>query len=169
MKKIAEWWDAHFMGAEFVVWALATGSFIAWSHRFGGVESIDKLLESNRSAVYGALASIFGSLLGFVITTFSIILGFAGSERLEVLRGSAHYLTLWSVYKSAVRVLAVTTLAALAGLVFDRETAHNRIAMYITLAGFMLSIVRLSRAVWILERVTDILTEPSKERTAAQP
>jgi hypothetical protein len=38
---------------------------------------IAQILDSQRGTVYGTLASIFGSLLGFVITTVSIVIAFA--------------------------------------------------------------------------------------------
>ncbi len=66
-----------------------------WIHYRNGAVVSDRLLAQNRAAVYGTLASIFGSLLGFVITAASIVLGFSGSESLAVVRGSKHYPTLW--------------------------------------------------------------------------
>jgi hypothetical protein len=50
----------------------AGGSFVVWERAFGGHTMVDGVLQGNRGSVYGALASILGALLGFVITVLSI-------------------------------------------------------------------------------------------------
>jgi hypothetical protein len=77
---------------------------------------IAQILDSQRGTVYGTLASIFGSLLGFVITTVSIVIAFATHERLAIVRASEHYPTLWKVFMSSIRVLGIATVVAFLGL-----------------------------------------------------
>jgi hypothetical protein len=121
---------------------------------------LDGLLQQNRPAIYQALASILGALLGFVITAISIVLAFAGMDRLELLRGSPHYGTLWSVFTQTTWILALATVCALAALILDRDAAPNRLALYLCLLTALLSAVRIARCVWVLEQLIGIIVQP---------
>jgi hypothetical protein len=125
---------------------------------------IDAVLLQNRSSVYGTLAGIFGSLLGFVITAASILLTFASAPSLKLLRDSPHYATLWRTYKSGIRAMALATVAAVAALVLDRDTSPSRIALYAVVACSLFAAVRLGRCLWILEKVIDIVTGKNGDR-----
>lgn len=111
------WWERHFLLNEGLLsGAVACGS-IVWMERFGGWQPVNSLLLGNRGAIYGALASIFGSLLGFIITAVSIALGFSASEKLTIVRDSRYYPHLWGVFMSATRWLALATVASVVALV----------------------------------------------------
>jgi hypothetical protein len=114
-------WKQHFLLVEWLIALLLTGGFYIWFERYGGAASIETVLKGNRATLYGTAASIFGSLLGFAITATSIVLGFSSSDRLAVLRGSAHYPTLWKTFSATIRALALATVIALVCLVWDRD------------------------------------------------
>lgn len=59
--------------------------------------------------MYGTLASIFGALLGFVITAISIVFGFSSMAQVDVVRGSRHYQTLWRIFLQTTWVMAAAT------------------------------------------------------------
>ncbi len=169
MSGIKSFWGHHFLSLELAVTILVGVAFFAWCRYLGGAEVIDPVVSQNRAAIYGAITSVFGALLGFSITTFALLLGFSSSPLMADVRSSPVYSTLWEVHKSTVRALSLATLLGLVGLILDRDGHTNRIAMYLVAWVFVLSIARLARAVWMLELVTDILTAPSKKRTALQP
>jgi hypothetical protein len=64
-------------------------AFILWMEGHGGRAIVDEVLRDNQPAIYSALASIFGSLLGFVIATVAIVVAFDALPRLRVVRESA--------------------------------------------------------------------------------
>lgn len=134
------------------------------SERFDAGRTIDGVLTENRATVYGTLASLLGSLLGFVITALSILLGFSDSPRLEFLRGSKHYETLWRVFIKTIEALALATAVSLAGLFFDRESQPRSVIAYAVAWLLILTVFRVGRCVWILKRVVQILSQPSKTR-----
>lgn len=168
MNGIGRFWGKHFLGLELIVSIVLAAAFVAWCSRWGGAAQIDNALLLNRAAVYGALASVFGALLGFAITTFALLLGFSGSPQMAEVREHSSYPLLWRVYKSTVRALSIATVFALAGLIADKDNPPNRIVMYAVAWAVLYSALRLARAVWVLELVTDILTT-TKRRTAIQP
>lgn len=151
------WWRQRFLLVELLIAIALTAMLIIWSARWGGHQVLLNLVKGNRATIYGALASLFGSLLGFSITAMSIILGFTTSGRLALLRSSSHYKDLWAVFTSAIRFLGITTVLALIGLIFDRE-AVQRPYIFIACVGLSaLCILRMARCLWVLERIVAIL------------
>ena len=106
--------------------------------------------------------ALFGSLLGFSITAVSIVLGYANSEKLEIVRMSNHYMDLWNTFKSAIAVLAFATTTTLIGLIFDRNGAPINNILYINVFASILSFFRIARCIWVLNYIIAIVTKQRK-------
>lgn len=169
MRLVPQWWKVHFLWAELGLAVVLALGFIVWVEGCGGGATVDRTLSGNRSALYGTLASISGSLLGFVITTVSIVFGFSTHERLSVVRESAHYPTLWRVFTSAIRWLGLATVFLLAALLTDRDGSPLRVSMYVCCFGLIVAVFRLARCVWVLEKIIGLVTSSSKARRGDQP
>lgn len=161
-------WRRHFLPVEFGAALLVWGFFVLWAEEFDGVVALDYTLQGNRGAVYGTAASIFGALLGFVIAAVAIVLGYADSPRLAVLRASKHYTTLWRVFIANIRALAFATVVALLALVLDRDGAPVHLLLYATAFAALLVGVRLGRAMWILENVIHLVTKDHSGSASAE-
>ena len=159
MARIKDFWDKYFLPLEFLVSILLTAGFVIWGELYSGRLVMDSLLEGNRSAVYGALAAIFGALLGFVITAVSIVLGYIASDKLTLVRESPHYEDLWRVYKAAMRSLAFATIVGLLGLIFDREAHSLPVLFYLNIMTTTLAFFRLGRSIWVLENIIGLVTQ----------
>jgi hypothetical protein len=166
---LPQWWRANFLRVELGVAFIVTIAFVLWVARYGGDRIVADVLHGNRSAIYGTLASIAGSLLGFAITAMAIILGFVPLERMAVVKESTHYNDLWQTFTSAIRALALATIATLLGLVLDRDASPLRWLVYLCVFAILLSLLRLARCVWVLEKVIRLVTLPSKARSGAGP
>jgi len=160
---VSKVWRRHFLGAELALTVTATVVFAVWVERFDGVHTMGRLLKGQRTALYGSLAAIDGGLLGFIIATTAIVLGFAHDERFTVLRRSSHYPTLWRTFLSTIRFLGVGTVAALGSLLVDHDGRPNWPAMILCAGTTMIAALRVARAVWILEHVIRIVTRPDAE------
>ena len=148
----------HFLGVELVFSILVGVSLLYWWRYGNGVKVLTDIVRGNRAQVYSTLASIFGSLLGFVITALSVVLAFSTSERLKVLRGSSYYKQLWAVFTSAIRVLGATTVWWLLALFLDREAVQRPLILICCIATTFLAVLRLARCVWVLERIVEVMT-----------
>jgi hypothetical protein len=164
---LPQWWRANFLRVELGVALLLTTAFALWVARYDGGQVVADVLHGNRGAIYGTLASIFGSLLGFAITAVAIILGFVPLERMAVVRETTHYDDLWQTFTSAIRALALATSATLLGLILDRDASPLPWLVYVCVFATTLSLLRLARCVWILEKVIRLVTLPSKARPGA--
>lgn len=158
MSILPSWWRKNFLTAELIVAVGMSAVLLIWCKYAHGEESLRLIVQGNRAQIYGTIGAIFGSLLGFVITALSVVLGFSSSERLKVLRSSRYYKQLWDVFTSAIRVLGLTTVVWLAALFFDRESHTRPLLLFVALSFTSLAILRLVRCVWVLERIVEVLT-----------
>lgn len=170
MSRISRFWNTHFLGVELCIAILVSCLFLSWIIFFNGSAIVDSVLNGNKGAIYGTLASVFGSLLGFVITALSIIIGYSTNEKFEFLKKSKHYITLWNVLIDTIKVLSLATVVMLLGLIFDRDTPPkfliinaNTSFILLSLIRFLivfttfLALLRLTRCVWILENIVKII------------
>lgn len=169
MRSARVWWRKHYLGAELGIAVALTVGLAIWTQLQGSDALLVKVLSGDRASLYGALASVFGSLLGFTITAASIIIATSGEARLTALRGSERYPDLWKTFFSTIRYLGAATMTAFAGLVYDKGAHPAKPIVYLACFAVLISAFRLGRCVWVLERIIAILTQPPKTRTGDQP
>lgn len=135
--------------------------------KYGGLDVIASVVH-DRGAVYGTLASIFASLLGFIIAAVTIVLGHAQSPKLAVVRDSRWWSHLWTAFTSCMWILAAATLVALAGLTLSPPTTEPPSAALVSLlVGTSATVLlRVGRAVWVLEKVVETV---SARQTSQSP
>lgn len=167
MKILPGWWRAHFLGVELSLVLLLTFCFVFWYLRLNGYDDLKPFLEGNRTAIYSTLATIFGSLLGFVITATSIIIGFSASEKLAVVKGSKHYKTLWKVFSSTIKALSFAVVMAFLSLILDRDTKPCSILLFFTFFALFFALARLWRTIWVLESIIEIITLTPRNETSS--
>lgn len=150
---------------ELAVAIILTVAFGIWTQLAHGQSVVDHLVSGQRSVVYGTLATLDGALLGFIIATTAIVLGFAPSERFELLRNSAHYQTLWRTFTSTIRALGLATVVALVALLVDRDDQPNSLLMVLCAGTMVLVVLRVARSVWALEGTIRVVTRKAPEST----
>lgn len=162
MVRLYKFWEANFLKLEFLLSGVLSLLFCAWSEFANKGAFVTSYFADIREPLYGALVALFGSLLGFSITAVSIVLGYANSDKLEIVRKSSHYSDLWNTFRSAIKVLALATISALVGLIFDKDGAPNNIVLYFNVFMTILSFFRIGRCVWVFEYIIAIVTKQRK-------
>jgi hypothetical protein len=167
---LPRWWRAHFLPVEFWLSALLTIAAAWWLSVWNKNSFLDGQLFGVRSGLYAVLATVWGALLGFVIATITILLGFSESPRMKIVRESDHYQDLWNTFKSATWVLGFATVASIGGLLGDKDSpgGHpNHFISYVVLFATTLASLRLARCIWILHRVVGIVTKRQADASSA--
>jgi hypothetical protein len=156
------WWDQNFLAAERTTALVGTAALTLSLLNTDVAASVMSLLSGSRSTVYGTLAGIFGSLLGFTITAVAIVLSFADSSRMALIRESPHYVTLWEIFKSSIRWLGAATCIALAALIVDRDRRPYIVVTVVVVYASLVSVLRVGRTIWILELLIGLVTSRPK-------
>ena len=160
--KLRKIWEANFLNFELMFSGVCSLLFAVWSELINKDLLINRVLIDIREPLYSALVALFGSMLGFSIAAVAIVLGYANSDKLEIVRNSKHYEDLWGVFKSAMRVLTLATLFALIGLIVDKDSAPVNLILYLNIFFSILSFFRIARTVWVLENIIAIIAKPRK-------
>lgn len=147
------WWEKEFLKREGWIAVVLSAAFATWIYLFGGFQTLDAILGENRSDIYGAAATIFGSLLGFSIVLVSVVMTAVEAGRLRILRESDQYSTMWDAFLGTIKWLGAATIAALAALVLDRPGNPERWLVVILFLTTVFSVARLLRSVWVLENI----------------
>lgn len=159
MTFLAMFWQRHFLVFEAFLALLVSIAFTFWFYGFEGATYVNSILAENRATFYGTMASIYASLLGFLITATSIVLGFSVSDKLMVLRGSKEYPKLWKIFSSTIWILGVTTLVSLLGLLLDKDNNPVPFLIPVILTLTLLSLIRIARTIWALEHIIKLVTK----------
>ncbi|HET6497567.1 MAG TPA: hypothetical protein VFH17_00735, partial [Coriobacteriia bacterium] len=149
----------HFVRNELLLATAGVLALAAWATWFDGWTVIQSVLTDNRAAFYGAVASIAGALLGFLITTVALLQGIVAAEGFRRLRASDQYPTLWKVFHLAIRVLALTCAVSLVALLIDRDAAPVPLVFYLVVWAVAESGMLVGRGIWVLERVLRIASD----------
>ena len=156
--------ERHFELVALLVVALVWAGIFYSAHRLDGDKTALDILKGNRTAVYAALAGLFGTMFGFAITAISIILAFAQSPKLTILRASRHWRKLWSIFTRAIWILSGVAIAAVIGLIFDRDSTPKVAVTYAVTFMVLLGIARLILVGWAFEKLVLIMTQPEPAR-----
>ena len=155
------YWRRRFLGVEAAIAVAPALALLAWFVLGEGRECVDGLMSDVRADVYRTTATISGTLLGFLIAVASLVLNFVSADRLALLRTSERYPAMWETFFQTTRVLGALTVTALVCLVFDKDGASLPWLVVPFVLFLSLSLARLLRVIWILERIIGIVSRPS--------
>jgi hypothetical protein len=150
------WYKRHFLFAEFAASVAMAATAVCAIELLGGRQPLMDTLRGVRASVYSTIASLAGSLLGFVLAAVSIIMIFGQMPRMKLVKDSGQYVTIFNVYFQSILWLAVATMWAVVGLLLDTDAVPRRWITYAMLWLVILVIVRMYRCVWVLQEVTKI-------------
>ena len=137
MSSVRSFYQRHFMSVDTIV-SIIVALLIWMGHRYLGFSSLIVSFSENYQTLYGTLASVCGSLLGFVVTAVSIIFSLLPRRVFRVLIDSGHHQTLFNIFFNSVLFLALATIWALVGVLFDTKISPTP---WITCTMFGLAMV----------------------------
>lgn len=151
----------HFLLAELIISIIFTIGIMVLVHFLWSHELLKSWIITNRNTIYPLIATIGGTLLGFVITGVSIILAFSESEKLRLLKRSKQYKTIFTIYFSTIKYLAITTIIAIIGLVVNDD--FSVVIFYLLLWSVTISALRIWRCLWVLQSIVEIIHKNNED------
>lgn len=133
-----------------------------WGYRGGGNEMVSALLEEKRAMLYGTLASISATMLGFTLTATALCLNLTSKERFAELRSKRAFPKLWEYFLWAIAVLTVDVLICLAAFTVDRNDAPVIWMSYIVVFVSLLSLCFLLNVIYALKLIVGVATQPDE-------
>lgn len=158
MKKL---YRKYFLGFELILSIVLTLITICVIRHYYSIPLLVESLDGIRNSLYGALASLAGALLGFVITGLSVLLMSNSAEGIEKLKRSKHYSTIFYIFFSTSKYLSILLLVSLISLVLDKDSSPVVTLFFLTFWAFLIVVFRLLRCLWVLEKMVDLHTRNS--------
>ncbi len=159
-KRVRKRWEPDFLRNELVAGALVAIAVVIWAELAGGQSELDCFIAKHAATLYTVAAPIDAAMLGFILAAVAIVVTAAPDERMELLRGSAHYSDLWRCFKSAMRFLGASTVLTIAGLAVTDVTA-SRVFFFVIAGLSTVAALRVARCVWALNEIVHIFTKPA--------
>jgi hypothetical protein len=128
-------------------------AFVYWSEELGGKAAVRAALHDNHLNVYGTLAAIFGSLLGFVMTAVSITASFSSTRKMRFLGTTTVYPQIWKIFIRATKSLGAASLTCLGGLVTNRTGEHGLVFEYFALALATNAVLHIGHCLAALHKI----------------
>ncbi len=157
MKLILAFRRRHFLYFDVIESALFTAVIFA-TLKFTGTARLFEFTSSVRD--YGALflnlASIYASLLGFIIAAAAIIFTIDSGKRIDALRQSQYFPQVFDSYLNSSFWLFLGTITMLALYTYTDPSTQPRWSFYATLFTLVVSSVTIWRALSLLRRVFGI-------------
>jgi hypothetical protein len=156
-------WEPEFLRNELWACLVVTAMLVVLSEVILRPHRLDDYLDTNRFTVFPAMVGVEGALLGLVIAASALVLDRLAEGRLALVQQSRHVVALSGIFKSAMVSLGGATVAA--GLVLTPTTsaAGDRAIVYVWAFLTLLAIARLSRVIWIVGYMLDIVARQKSE------
>lgn len=154
IEDIKKVYKRRFLKMEFLISIVISVLIVCVMEYTWSSETIGHWISENEKDIYPLIATISGTLLGFVITGVSILLAFSESEKLKLLKRTKQYKTIFDVYFSTIKYLAVTTIIAIFGILINNRLAI--VTLYILIWSVIISSLRVWRCLWILESIVEV-------------
>lgn len=156
LKQFSDKYEANFMAFDFIIASVLSTTLILVVEFVIGETDFSDFMHGNRQALYGALAGLSASLIGFLVSSVAVILAFGDMPQLRLLRTTGKYEEIFNVYFDTMRWFAILTILSFAALFFDTDETHRPILSYCVFSVSILGAFRLWRCVWILKKLSVI-------------
>lgn len=160
MKALVRFWRRHFLESEAGTAVALSLVLLVCLVLFDSGRYMNEFMDGNRVNIYRTTATVAGTLFGVSIAAVSLVLNSVSSERFAVLREGRHYRSLWKTFFQTIRSLGGLTIMGLVCLAWDRDGAPVTWLVVPFVLLLSLSIFRLARVIWILEKIIEILSKP---------
>lgn len=154
-----ETYKKHFLLAELLISILIILLIAFIIQNIWDIENIESWITTNCKSFYPLVATISGTLFGFVITSVSILFVFPDTPSLKRLKQSKSYKDVFIVYLSTIKYLGITLIISVIGLLC---TEYILILFYLLLWSIIISTLRIWRCLWILKNLIDIMIMDKK-------
>ncbi|MCY3570728.1 MAG: hypothetical protein OXH19_05245 [Chloroflexi bacterium] len=159
--KLLVFWRIHFLRVELAAAAVCAGIAALYLFVLSDPCIAESVVFGNRGTVYRTSATVGATLAGLVGTIVAIVFGLIDTQRLQLLRESQHRETLLRVFFSTIRSLGLLVIVSFLGLIIDHRSDPIMGMAVVFVYAALLSLFRMARSIWVLQRIVRIMALPS--------
>ncbi len=147
----------------------ATVGLVAADKILWNAHGVAAALHEKRTEVYSTLATIFGALLGFVVTAYSIVVSLNESEVLRRLRERGTASDILSVFTKSVYVIGLATIVGLSAIFLDSDnSSDNRWLEYIVFLMSVWASLAVLAVVFLIDALLNAVNTVADEKARSE-
>lgn len=151
-----QFYDRHRVGVGLFAAAVAWVVLVIYVHVAGTSGTVAGSLHGIRAVLYGTVAAIAASLLGFILAAVTIIIAALGSDRFQLVRQSRFHGAIYKACFWAIALLALTTMWGVIALVVDTDDSPKVQVALVLAALVAASGYLVYQVVWVLWQITKV-------------
>ena len=131
-------------------------AYVIWFICLGGDDATTRAIGTDLSFVYGTIATVVGSLLGFSIAATALLISMERRESVAPILETVGYKEVKRVFVKASRWLAYATVSGIVSVVLENDKgvgAVQGLPYLVFVAGNVFAVYWVARMVWALEKV----------------
>jgi cell division protein FtsW (lipid II flippase) len=156
VETLSENYQNNFLTYEFIISLLVSALAIYLIQYYWSAKEIQDWMFYNKSMFYTLLATISGTLLGFIVTGISVIMSLSESPKLETAKKSTQFKKIFVVYFNTIKYLAFTVILSIIGFLVNNDSI-NTYLLYALIILVVISAFRVYRSIWVLKNIVDII------------
>ena len=169
MKGLNSWRKSHFLASDIIVALLLTGIAVSLLYLTPTGTTAYEYVEGNSTGLYKSTATIAGTLMGFSMTILVLAITFWQTEWYDLIKEDERASNqIWATLKQTTWFLALLTITCLACIAANAEDQPAKWTIVPYLTALSMAIVRLSRAIWVIQRMTGIAVAASRNSPPKQ-
>ena len=159
---VARCWSLNFLVMDALAAAAVIAVFVVALVFVDGFDDwLGGIPKENRHNLYGIVATIAGSMIGFGLAVVAFIMpAISTAERFRSIRRNIHYSMIPKTYLQTVYCFGGLTVTALAGLIADTSASLCVWIIVPFLFMGLLAIVRLYRSLNLLAKILHVMSLP---------
>lgn len=112
---------------------------------------------------FSVIASIAGNILGFLIATLSILIGFCADQKFKEFRESESYHQMYIIFIKTIVDLSIITILSIIGILTN--DIPSLIILGFLIFPLILAAFRIGRCIWILKNITEIFISKNTKKS----
>lgn len=149
-KRVTDYYERHFLFLELVLSIeLAIIFMIALICHFTS-EGLNEWLVQNSNTIYPLIVASSVTLLGFVMTGVAVLISFTESSKLDLFRKSKQFPTLFDIYFSTIKYLALCAILGILGIISNIFVIP---IFGLIIWAIIIACLRIYRTLWVLENI----------------
>lgn len=156
VETLSDKYHNNFLRYELIISLVLGVLVICLIHNYWSEKDIQDWMLNNKAMFYSLLATISGTLLGFIITGISVIMSLSESPKLETAKKSTQFKKIFVVYFNTINYLAYTAILSIIGFLMNNEFI-NTYLLYVSIILVIISAFRVYRSIWVLKNMVDII------------
>lgn len=169
MKGLNSWRKSHFLASDLIAALILTGVVVLLLYFTSEGAAAYEAVKGNSTELYKSTAGVSGTLMGISMAIVVLAITFWQTNWYQLIKEderASHQI--WATLKQTTWFLALLTITSLFCMAANSEDSPSKWTIVPYLIALSMALVRLLRAIWVVQRMTEIAVAASRNDPGEQ-